>query len=109
MLTELMQERFHVRRTHCNMRNPHHYAIPSINFVCHGSNSVPNLGPRIWNLVPYRLKVLNSISFFKNEIKKMQPEICLCKLFKIYYMYLVLVFCNLLQVTLPDVCFCLPL
>ena len=53
MLTKLMQGRFRVRRTHYNMRNPHQYVIPSINSVYHGPNSIPNLGPRIWKLVPY--------------------------------------------------------
>ena len=53
-----------------NLRNTHHFAIPNINSVYHGSKSVSNLGPRIWNLVPDRLKELNCISSFKNEIKR---------------------------------------
>ena len=49
-------------RTHYNMRNPHQFVIPSIYYVYHGSNRISNLGPRIWNLVSYRLKVLNKAS-----------------------------------------------
>ena len=65
-----MEGLFYVRQTHFNLRNPHHFAIPSVNSVYHGSENILNLGPRIWSLVPDRLKELNSISSFKNEIKR---------------------------------------
>ena len=84
MSTELMQGLFCVRQTNHNLRNPHHFAIPSINSVYHGSESISNLGPRIRNLVRDRLKGLNSISSFKHEIKKWQPELCSCRLCKTY-------------------------
>ena len=84
MSTELMQKLFCVRQTCYNLKNPHHFAIPSVNSVYHGSESISNLGPRIWNLVPDRPKELNSISSFKNEIKRWQPEICRCRLNKTY-------------------------
>ena len=84
MSTELMQGLFCVRQTHYNLRNPHHFAITSINSVYHGSESISNLGPRIWNLVSDRLKELNSISSFKHEIKRWKPAFCPCKLCKAY-------------------------
>ena len=58
MLTELMQELFCVRLTHYNLGNLHHFAIPSINSVYHGSESMSNLGPRIYNFVSDRPKEL---------------------------------------------------
>ena len=79
-----MQALFCVRQTRYNLRNPHHFAISNVNSVYHDSESIPNLGPRIWNLVPDRLKELNSISSFKNEIKRWHPEICPCRLCKTY-------------------------
>ena len=84
MSTELMQGLFCVRQTHYNLRNPHHFAIPSTNSVYHGSESISNLWPRIWNLVLDRLKALNSISSFQNEIERWQPEFCTCRLCKTY-------------------------
>ena len=60
MLTELMQEHFCVRLTHYNLRNLHHFAIPSINSVYHGSESMSNLGPRICNFIPDDQKNLKS-------------------------------------------------
>ena len=69
MSTELMEGLFCVRQTHYNLRNSHHFAIPSVNSVYYGSESISNIGPRIWNLVHDRLKELKSINSFKNEIK----------------------------------------
>ena len=37
---------------------------------------ISNLGPRIWNLVPERLKDLNCTCSLKNEHKQRQPEVC---------------------------------
>ena len=82
MSTELIHGLLFVRQTHCNLRNPHHFAIPSINSVYYSPENISNLGPTLWNLVPDRLKELNSLSSFKNEIKRWQPEICPCRLCK---------------------------
>ena len=84
MSAELMQGLFCVRQTHYNLRSPHHLAILSVYSVYHGSESITNLGPRIWNFVPDGLKELNSISSFKNKIKRWQPEIYPCRLCKTY-------------------------
>ena len=50
----------------------------------HGTESLSNLGPRIWNLVPDKLKQLVDIHAFKKEIKKWKPENCPCRLCKTY-------------------------
>ena len=92
MSTELMLGLSCVRQTRYNLRNTHHFAILSVNFVYHGSESISNLAPRIWNLVPHRLKEINSTSPFKNEIKRSQPEVCRCRLCKTYISGVV--FCN---------------
>ena len=51
MSTELMHGLFCVRQTHCNLRNPHHIANRSLNSLYHPSESISNLGHRIWDLV----------------------------------------------------------
>ena len=69
MLTELMQELFCVRLTHYNLGNLHHFAIPSINSVYHGSESMSNLGPRICNFVsdgPKELRISRLRKFLPN-------------------------------------------
>ena len=47
MSTELMQRLFCVRQIRYNLRNPHHFAILSINSVTHGSESMSNFELRI--------------------------------------------------------------
>ena len=42
----------------------------SIRIVYHGSESISLLGPKIWNILPDRLKNANSIEAFKVQIKK---------------------------------------
>ena len=58
MSTELMQGTFCVRQTRI---------ILEISIIYHGSERISNLGPIIWNLVPDRLKEINSISSLKNN------------------------------------------
>ena len=54
--TELMKGLSCVRQINYYLRNPHQFGITSMNSVYHGSESILNLGPRIWNLVPERIK-----------------------------------------------------
>ena len=63
-----MQGLFSVKQTHYNLRSSHHFGISSRNSVYQGSENISHLGPRIWNLVPNRLKERNGISYFNNEI-----------------------------------------
>ena len=70
MPPKLMPELFCAIQTHFNLRNPHHFANPSKNYVYHGSESISSLGPRIWNLVSDSLKEFDSISSFKKIINR---------------------------------------
>ena len=75
---------FHVRQNNYNLRHDSYFAIPNVKSVYHGTESLSNLGPRIWNLVPSKLKQLVNIHAFKKEIKKWKPENCPCRLCKTY-------------------------
>ena len=50
----------------------------------HGTVSLSNLGPRVWNLVPGKLKQLVDIHAFTKEIKSWKPKNCPCRLCKTY-------------------------
>ena len=67
-----------------NFREYSQLTIPPIRTVYHGSESISFLGPKIWNILPDRLKNVNSIEVFKMQIKKWKPDNCLCQLCKIY-------------------------
>ena len=55
----------------------------------HGTDSLPYLGPTIWDLVPKELKELSSLSAFKKAIKKWKPQNCSCRLCKKYIQNLI--------------------
>ena len=48
-----------------NLRHDSYFAIPNVKFVYQGTESLSNLGPRIWNLVPNKLKQSVDIHAFK--------------------------------------------
>ena len=50
----------------------------------YGTESISNLGAKIWNLFPVHTKDLKALSTFKNLIKKWIPKYCPCRLCKVY-------------------------
>ena len=80
----IIADLFHVRQNNYNLRHDSYFAIPNVKSVYHGTESLSNLGPRIWNLVPDKLKQLVDIHAFKKEIKKWRPENRTCRLCKTY-------------------------
>ena len=81
IITELFKQR---NEQHCDFRKNSQFTIPPIKTVYHGSESISFLEPKIWNILPDRLKNFNSIEAFKMQIKKCKPEKCPCQLCKVY-------------------------
>ena len=79
--TELFEQR---NEQHYYLRKNSQFTIPPIRTMYHGSESISFLGPKIWNILPDRLKNVNSIEAFKMKIKKWKPENCPCRLCKVY-------------------------
>ena len=78
---------YHVRQNNYNLRHDSYFAIPNVKSVYHGTESLSNLGPGMWNLVSDKLKQLVGIHAFKKEIKKWKPKNCPCRLCKTYIPY----------------------
>ena len=76
----IFDEIFHRRDNNHNLRNCSYFTLPNVNTVYNGTESIRNLGPKIWNLIPNKLKQLDSVCSFKKEIKKWKPDICPCRL-----------------------------
>ena len=55
-----------------------------IHSVYHGTESLSFLGLKIWDLVPFELKQLESLEVFKLKIKKWIPFECPCRLCRTY-------------------------
>ena len=81
IVTELFEQ---INEQHYRLRKNSQFTIPPIRTAYHGSESILFLGPRIWNILPVRLKNTNSIEVFKMQIKKWKPENCPCLLCKVH-------------------------
>ena len=46
--------------------------------------SISFLGPKIWNILPDKLKNATSLEAFKIQIKKWKPQNCPCRLCRVY-------------------------
>ena len=44
--------------------------VHPVKSVYHGSESMSYLGPKIWGIVPVKVRVSNSLNGFKMEIRK---------------------------------------
>ena len=80
----IIADLFHVRQNNYNLRHDSYFAIPNVKSVYYGTERLSNLGPRIWNLVPHKLKQLLDIHAFKKENKKWKSENCPFRLCKTY-------------------------
>ena len=67
-----------------NLRLNSQFFRPLVRSVFHGTESISNLGPVIWDIVPDSYKNLQNFSVFKNRIKKWKPENGPCRLCKTY-------------------------
>ena len=51
------------------MRHNSQFTIPAVNSAYHGTESVSFLDPKIWDILPDRLKKIDSLRSFKTAIK----------------------------------------
>ena len=70
--------------------NPHRlrqvseFSRPIVKTVCHGTESLSYLGPKIWDILPEKLRNMDNLESFKKEIKTWRPDNCPCRLCKVY-------------------------
>ena len=69
-----------------NLRSGMHLSRVNVHSTQYGTESIGNLGAKIWNLVPVHMKDLKALSTFNNQIKKWIPKNCPC--------YLLFLFCR---------------
>ena len=81
IIADLFEQR---NEQHYNLRNWAQFSLPAIRTVYHGSESISFLGPKIWNMLPDKLKNASSLEVFKASIKSWKPENCPCRLCRLY-------------------------
>ena len=81
IIADLFEQR---NEQHYNLRNWAQFSLPAIKTVYHGSESISFLCPKIWNMLPDKLKNASSLEVFKASIKSWKPENCPCRLCRLY-------------------------
>ena len=69
---------------HYNLRNRSDFITPQVNSVYRGTESITNLGPKIWDMAPDSVKEKKSLNSFKESIRLWVPINCPCRLCKVY-------------------------
>ena len=67
-----------------NLRQVSEFSRPMVKSVYHGTESISYLGPKIWDILPEKLKNIDNLEHFKKEIKTWKPDNCPCRLCKVY-------------------------
>ena len=67
-----------------NLSNVTRLSRPIEHTTHYGTESITNLGAKIYELVPQNIKEEKSLSSFKKKIKKWIPQNCPCRICKTY-------------------------
>ena len=67
-----------------NLRQVSEISRPMVKSVYHGTESISYLGPKIWDILPEKLKNIDNLEHFKREIKTWKPDNCPCGVCKVY-------------------------
>ena len=81
LITELFAQ-----RNECpyNLRHNAKLLQPFVNSVCCRTESISNLGPKIWGMIPDTYKNIESLYNFKKVIKKWKPDNCPYRIYKVF-------------------------
>ena len=80
----IMRDLFITRENNYNLRNCQELEFPLRRTVKFGTESISYRGPQIWNLIPERLRTLETLNKFKKEIKSWKCDACPCRMCKTY-------------------------
>ena len=80
----IFTEIFKKQNPNYQLRHTLHFSIPPVRSVYNGTESLPFLGPKVWDIVPTELKEVKTLSAFKSRIQNWWPQNCPCRLCKQY-------------------------
>ena len=85
LFPETMKEVFTFQENeNYNPRSGTHLMNRNIHTAHFGTNTITNLGPKIWKLVPNEIKNASSLLAFKSRIKTWTIDNCPCRLCKTF-------------------------
>ena len=62
--------------------NENIFITNNVKTVTWGAESLRHIGPKIWQMIPDKIKNLKTLSLFKNKIREWKPDNCPCRLCK---------------------------
>ena len=82
---EIVKEIFVFQKSETyNLRSGNHLVRKNIRTTQYEIESISNLGAKLWNLLPGKIKNSSFLTVFKNKIRNWIPEKCPCKLCQTY-------------------------
>jgi len=81
---EAMQELFKEKTNYHDLRNKRSWETGKLRTVKYGTETIGNMGPKTWNMVPNNIKESTSLLEFKTKIKRWKPNNCTCRLCRSY-------------------------
>ena len=78
----IMSDLFVTRENNYNLGNFQELESSLRGTVKFGTETISYRGPQIWNLIPERLRTLETLNKFKKEIKKWKCDACPCRMCK---------------------------
>ena len=67
-----------------NLRSGIHLASRNTHTAHFGTDTISSLGPKLWKLIPDKIKHAPTLTVFKAEIKSWTTNNCPCRLSKIF-------------------------
>ena len=67
-----------------NLRHVFEFYRPMVRSVHHGIETISYVGPKLWDIMPEKLKNIENLEHFKREIKRLKTDNCQCRLCKAY-------------------------
>ena len=67
-----------------NLRESKDFITSRVNSVFCGDETLRNIGPKIWDLLPVHTRMAPTLDMFILKVKKWQPDKCPCRLCKCY-------------------------
>ena len=67
-----------------NLRQVSEFSRPMVKSAYDGTESISCLGPKLWDILPEKLKSVDNLEYFEKEIKTWKPDNCPSRLCKVY-------------------------
>ena len=81
---EILRQTFVPKTSSYNRCRNDIFEKQKVHSIFHGTESLPFLGPIIWDLVPVELKQSETLYSFKLKIRNWVPFECPCRIYKTY-------------------------